>query len=246
MRIGLVNKLIINLKKTKYMEICCKGNNSRERSALQGEKWTIDKVSQYNYLGVMIDASLTYGQYMENVLNRVNQKLFTLSKVRPCIKQETSLLLYKQTVIPIMEYVGIVMDSGHRDNIDKLHRMQLRAIKCIKNNYALTYDEADEYSAELGLKSLETRRKEQLLKLMFNYSKSGKYVDLRRPDIILRNNNAIKFIKQRTEKEKVMRSPYYRGCTLWDQLTFEVQSSSDIYTFKKHLSRTDIERMKWR
>ena len=110
-----VNKLVINVKKTKYMEICCKGNNARERSVLKGSDWEIGKVTQYNYLGVIIDSGLSFGQYMDNILNRVNQKLFIMSKVRPSITLETALLLYKQTIVPIMEYIGIVMDSSTRE-----------------------------------------------------------------------------------------------------------------------------------
>ena len=188
---------------------------------------------EYNYLGVIIDSGLSFGQYMDNILNRVNQKLFIMSKVRPSITLETALLLYKQTIVPIIEYIGIVMDSSTHEYATKLDRMQLKAIKCIRNDFTISSEEAENYGNQLGLQLLEDRRKEQLLILMFKYSKLGKHVDHHRPEVVLRNNDAIKFLKRKTEKEKVMKSPYYRGCALWDQLTFNIQLSANIYIFKK-------------
>ena len=75
--------------------------------------------------------------------------------------------------------------------------MQLRAIKCIRNDFTISSEEAENYGNQLGLKLLEDRRKEQLLILMFKYNKLGKHVDHHRPEVVLRNNDAIKFLKRR-------------------------------------------------
>ena len=78
------------------------------------------------------------------------------------------------------------------------------------------------------------------------FSTENVQIDNIYPEVVLRNNDAIKFLKRKTEEEKVMKSPYYRGCALWDQLTFNIQLSANIYIFKNHLRRINLKQLNWR
>ena len=57
---------------------------------------------------------LTNTQYIDNIIKKVNQKYFIMFNIRNSIMKDTVLLLYKQmiSIVPIMEYVGIIMDSS--------------------------------------------------------------------------------------------------------------------------------------
>ena len=43
-----------------------------------------------------------------------------------------------------------------------------------------------------------------------------------------------------TDKERVLRSPYYRCNMLWDKLDSDIQLSENIFEFKRKLSKIDI------
>ena len=100
---------------------------------------------------------------------------------------------------------------------DQLDKLQRRAIKIIDRGMHCDYtDKALEnlYS----LKPLEIRRKEHHLALMYRLRDIPFYVDEVRPAVVLRNRNKIKFKTPSTKLTKVLKSPFYRGCHLWDML----------------------------
>ena len=54
--------------------------------------------------------------------------------------------------------------------------------------------------------------------IMFAQKNNKEYVDMARPDRLLRNHDGTKFKIQVTRNQKVYKSPYYRGVQLWKQL----------------------------
>ena len=54
-------------------------------------------------------------------------------------------------------------------------------------------------------------------------------IDTDRPEIVLRSRDKIKFV---TKLTKVMKSPYYRGISLWDMLNEEQQRATTKVRFK--------------
>ena len=87
-----------------------------------------------------------------------------------------------------------------------------------------------------GIEPLKTRRCKHHLALMYRLSKIDSYIESTRPEIVLRNRNKIKFLVPKTKLTKVMKSPYYRGTTIWDMLTEEVQRATTKVRFKKQIA----------
>ena len=48
--------------------------------------------------------------------------------------------------------------------------------------------------------------------------------------------NKVKFLVPKTKLTKVMKSPYYRGISLWDMLPEEVQRGTTKVRFKKQIA----------
>ena len=65
----------------------------------------------YNYLGVEIDVGLNYECQLNKCLKQANRKLFMLNKVAQYISGDTRALLYKQLVLPHLDYCGFVYDA---------------------------------------------------------------------------------------------------------------------------------------
>ena len=81
----------------------------------------------------------------------------------------------------------------------------------VRRTYAETMREYDS-------QPLRVRRKEHLIMIMFAQKNKQEYVDMTRPDRLLRNHDGTKFKIQATRNQKVYKSPYYRGVQLWERL----------------------------
>ena len=64
---------------------------------------------------------------------------------------------------------------------------------------------------------------------MFSSSKSGRMDDFYIPDILFRNNAAIKCTGLESEEEKVMHSPCHKGCIKFDVQNSKSNISSETY-----------------
>ena len=79
---------------------------------------------------------------------------------------------------------------------------------------------------------LRTRRKEHLLMNMFAEKNNPEYVDMNRPDMLLRNHDGTKFKIRATRNQKVYKSPYCRGVHLWERLPNVTQTLQGKKEFK--------------
>lgn len=68
-----------------------------------------DFADDYKYLGVTIDAKLTFMKHLINIIKTVSFKSSQLSKIRTCLITETSSLLYKTIILPIIDYGDIFL-----------------------------------------------------------------------------------------------------------------------------------------
>ena len=64
-----------------------------------------------------------------NIINEFLYKCHQFGKIRKYLNTETSLLVYKQTVLPLTEYVCFVMSLKSKHEFEKLQRLQNRALR---------------------------------------------------------------------------------------------------------------------
>ena len=94
----------------------------------------------------------------------------------------------------------------------------------------LTYSH---YQGSINITPLKERRKKHHLSLMYRLSRVETYLENTRPEINLRSRHKIKFSIPVTKLSKVMKSPFYRGASLWDRLSQEVQRATTKVRFKQ-------------
>ena len=105
---GVENNMYLNASKTKTMLIKSKNQHNLYRPLCTRGK-PIQFVSTFNYLGVLIEDQLSFTPYYNSVKRKMENKIFVLSKIRKYICNRTSLLTYKQAVLPLVEYAGFVL-----------------------------------------------------------------------------------------------------------------------------------------
>ena len=227
------NKLTVNAKKTKHMLVLRNKDliTTVEALSVNFAGAMLGNVPTYKYLGVDLDRNLTYENAVHNTYVKANKKLFTLRKIRPYISQSTAALIYKQFILPILDYADFLFESTVKRELGLLDKVQTRAIRLIR------YGDASGTSMERVYRiiPLRERRRKHHLSLMYRLSKIETYIDTDRPEIVLRSRDKIKFRTPVTKLTKVMKSPYYRGVSLWDMLNEEQQRATTKVRFKQGL-----------
>ena len=168
---GLENNMHLNAMKTKSMLITPTTQYNLYRPLSTGGK-VIQFVNTFNYLGVLLDDKLSFTPYYNLVKRRVGNKIFVLSKIRKFVDNMTALLIYKQAILPLLEYAGFILGSCNVGQRRELQILQNNALRLCKRYYLLDMIQIDRLHDECKLLGLEQRRRKQLLRLMYLHSRN--------------------------------------------------------------------------
>ena len=229
------NKLTINETKTKYTIFNNKIPDS-DLAPLQCKGHSLDKVASSKYLGVDVTEDLSMNEYVTNVYKKGNYKVFMFSKIRKYITQYAAKMIYKQTILPYMDYSCFLMDSACDYSLSKLDKIQKRCLRLIEfKNKIQRERDLNVLMANYNIEPIRQRRNRQLLHFMYNESKTLLNLNKRNINITLRSDNKVKFKEKLTRKTTIQNSPYYRGIQLWNTLPANVQKSESLTVFKRKI-----------
>ena len=124
------------------------------------------------YLGMNIDNRLSMNKHVESMIKKARCKLGLLYKIRKFISSETALLLYKVMIRPHMEYGDFVVKSSNQIYIDKLEKMQEKGLRLATFQPPVKKREMSILKNDFAIEDLKTRRKRNLLRLMYTQSKT--------------------------------------------------------------------------
>ena len=228
------NKLTINTNKTKHMLISRTGGNPTQISdySIDVNGVALNNVSMYKYLGVYLDNTLKFEEAVNETYLKANRKLFTLRRIRSYVSPYVANLIYKQFVLPLLDYVDFIIESAPKRAVDQLGKIQRRAIKIIDRGIHHGNNTV-ELERLYNLNPLKERRRVHHLSLMYRLAHDGYNLDVVRPSVHLRSKNKIKFLTPATKLTMVLNSPFYRGARLWDMLSEDVQRATTKFKFKK-------------
>ena len=222
------NKLTLNASKTEYVIYGTKIRKSKApQIRLQIGNTIIQEVAAYKYLGTTLDSTMT----ATNQLNKLNQtlalKLKTLRKMRCFISENTALLLYKTTILPIIDYNDIIYRLLTQQQETKLQRTQNRALRTVYKGKQLSTQEMH----ELGkLDTLTVRRDIHLLALMYKRATNPEYVDNTKRKTRTTTGTQLRVPHPKTDK--MTRAPVYAGSKLWNTLPQTIRSQATYDKFK--------------
>ena len=201
-------------------------------------------MENFVYLGVNVDNKLSFEKFVNSTISCVNGRLLIFARIRKFIYVYTSLVIYKQMILLIIDYMSILVNSSTQCKINKLQPLQNRAIRTIEkvSGYMSTL-KMKELHSKLNLKLLNERRQIFMLKLMYKLSQDNENVNRYRPEMIQCTAPKVKMKIEFTDKEWVRRSPYYIGNQLWDKLDSLVQTAKTILGFSNLLRTLGIEEL---
>ena len=133
------NSLALNGSKTQAMILGPRGKLARVdvKKPLLIFKIPVKFVKLYNYLGIIIDSEMTLQPMLKHVKRSLTNKIFCLRKIRKYLTEKAAVSIYKQTVLPIIDYSGFLLlacNSSDRSDLQKIQNDILRICFKIKLN----------------------------------------------------------------------------------------------------------------
>lgn len=230
------NKLSLHIGKTSCMFVCSRQKRQHVQDPfinLTLNDQVISQVECIDYLGVKLDQNLSFDPHVDRVIAKISRALGVLKRVSPFIDQDTKLTLFNTIVLPHFDYCSTVWDICSENHINKLQRLQNRAMRIILGCKFRTHI-TDMLST---LKWLNVRQRLLLHKCVLMY----KIVNKITPEYL--SNVAVgighsystrgKFNNNLNRSHQHVKSLANKGTILWNSLPASVKNHKTIPAFKK-------------
>lgn len=227
------NKLSLNLNKTKFMVFTNKRKD--ENILLNIDGVSIERVSEFRFLGVIIDDKLTWKAHIAHVKSKVSKNIFILNKVKFLLNCKVLRILYCSLILPYFSYCVEIWGNTYISNIKPLFLLQKRAVRIIhKAGYR-------EHTSSLFIKSGLLKLKDlielQTLTVMFRAKSKALPENLQKlfvfssEDEIHRRKFNFKHQFARTTLKQMCISVV--GVKMWNSLHSDIKSCLNICQFKR-------------
>ena len=210
----ILNCINMNVEKTKF---CIYGNrkivDTFKDNTIGPPNSQISQCHQYKYLGVTLDECLNMQANFNTVFKKNSYKTYQFAKICKYVDKNTRVLIYKQTVLPLEEYVSFMMCLNNKHDIDKLQRLQNRSLRLCFNinnpmdmNINLLHENAK-------IAKLCDRRNLALMCIMYELCQNRMYEKtVNRPT---RAAEGYMFDLTIPHMNVYSKSPYYTGANMW-------------------------------
>ena len=226
----LENKLTLNAKKSEYVIYGTKKKcDGIQNFTLNIGKDRLNRVDSYKYLGTVLDSTLNGVKQLDKVRKQIAIKLMIFRKIRMHMSEKTAKMIYKSTILPILDYNDIIYNLLTKQQKLKLQRLQNSALRIVFKgrimSVALMHKEAN-------VSYLTDRRDSHLLALMLDRTREPKYRDTTVRQTRQATAPLLKVPKPNTAK--LTRVPIYWGSVEWNNLPPAVRRAN---------SRLDLKRL---
>ena len=118
---------------------------------------TLDSVEKARYLGVDISSDLSFSHHIDRITTNAQKNLGFLKRNIKTTHSGIRDATYKTIVRPQLEYASTTWSPHTKKDIHKVEMVQRRSVRWICHPY-LYYDSVTAMQSNLGLRSLERRR----------------------------------------------------------------------------------------
>ena len=232
---GNDHNLTLNVSKTKAMVVCTEQKRVEigDPAPFSAGNRPIFFVSHFCYLGAIIDNEMSMSQEYKSVYRKVEHKIFMLGKLRYFLDRKSALLVYKQAILPLIDYASFLLLSVSLGCKRDLQGLQNNALRICLRYRMQDHVTRDQLHDDANLQSLEQRRIVQTLSLLHDCSNNHDYVKTTRN----RTRADAKIVYNIPTKctTRFLNSPYYKGIQYWNMLENHVQRAATPFIFKKYM-----------
>ena len=231
-----------NVKKSHWMRTKVCGNNQNmdyDMATFRISNSELTEVDLYKYLGLHIDNNLNFHTHHKKLISQVQLKLSQSRKIRAFVNKKAAILIYKCTILPVIEYADFLQDQGIVYINKAIQKLQNLGLLIAHNQHILPFNQRDSSETlhrNSRLPRLVHRRKLHLLQFAFHLKDNITLLDVR--EIHTRRRAGILFIIQKSNHYKYQKNPYYRCMLEWNNLTVEISLLKDKDTFTRAIKGT--------
>ena len=229
-----LNRLTINIKKTKVVQFPA-SKCTRLNINLTLDDQPLVSQNNYRYLGIELDHDLSLKTHVTQVNKLASNKLYLLRKIRPYLSTKASVDICKTMLLPVMDYGGLFLTMCTKKELDDLQIIQNNAIRCCLK----VQDPRDIHLIEMHdithISFTDDRRLKQLLMCIWR-NLSSNFLNYDNAEQQTRATQAPIMRLPIPRTEALKKSAYYKGCSYWNILPFEVRKILDQRAFKKAIT----------
>ena len=75
----------------------------------------LEQVDEYKYLGALIDSTMSFKPHTNKLVTTLSHKLYLLARIRKFLNEEKAFLLYRQMIMPYIDYASFLIDCTTKD-----------------------------------------------------------------------------------------------------------------------------------
>ena len=203
----------------------------------------ISRVNSHPYLGVTIDAKLSWSKHIQGTASKSAKTLGLLKRTLYPAKPKVREAAYNMLVRPKLEYGSIAWSPHTQNNIDTLEKIHRSAARFVVHDHRRTTS-VTHMQGKLGWQTLETRRLQH--QLVFLYKIKYNLLNISLPQHLVvpctqtRNSDPNKFVQIPTRINTYAYSFYPRVIRAWNLLPNEILRLSSIDTFHQAVSTVQL------
>ena len=190
----------------------------------------IAKCQKYNYLGVILDECMNLNANFNSIFKKYSYKIYQFGKIRKYIDSKTRVLLYKQTILPLVEYVSFMLSFNNIHDVGKLQKLQNSCLRFCYDVYNPRDMSVQRLHDMANISRLDERRNIQLMNIMYSLKKNNAYrkIGVR----ITRSVECYVFDIDTIHLGIYSKSPYCKGAKLWNELPNNLKDIADKTQYK--------------
>ena len=126
-----INKLTLNISKTKYMLVTNKNKPQNEEFQIKVVSTKIENCTHYKYLGVLLDEKLSWKPHVEHICNKISKVCGIFSKLRHATSFHLLKQVYHALVASHLQYCNLAWGNAAESVLSPLKKIQNRIIRII-------------------------------------------------------------------------------------------------------------------
>ena len=189
-------------------------------------------------LGVLVDKSFKFSDHCNKVANSANAVIGMIKRTITCRRKDIMVRLYKALVRPKLEYCVQAWCPYLKKDIEKLEKVQARAIRLITGCKNLSYENRLQYT---GLTTLSERRTRgdmlEVFKILKGFSKVNYNNWFKLATNSRTRGHCYKLIKSRSRLD--IRKNFFsqRVVNAWNSLPSDVVQAESVNAFKNRYDK---------
>jgi len=215
-------------------------NNNQPHPDLHLNKVTLEKVSTYTQLGLVLNNRLTWDDHINSAVTKANKKMGLIWRLRNEMPRYITETIYTHYIRPQLEYGSIIYNDCTQEQSHRLESCQrLAAIACTG---AYRRTNTDALLQEVGWPKLQTRRDYNSLVML--YKMTHKMTPLYLQNLLPprqgqhhQSRYADTYIPIRARTERYNKSIIPATIRKWNALDTSIRTSPTISSFKRNLQR---------